>query len=83
MLLGMINYLVQNYYMDIIYYVHKCAWYALDPKAIHEITILEIIRYLKGTWKMGLIILTTTYMMIDCYVDTYFAGFFSVEYLSD
>ena len=32
---------------------------------------------------MGLIILTTTDMMIDCYIDAYFAGFFSVEYPSD
>ena len=79
----MINYLVQNIHMDIIYSVHQCAWYALDPKFIHEIAILQIIFYLKEIQNMGLIIITTTDVMIDCYVDAYFAGFFSVEYPPD
>jgi hypothetical protein len=39
--------------------VHQCARYCTNPKAIHELAVKRIIRYLLGTKDKGLLLRPT------------------------
>lgn len=80
---GMLMYLSSNSRPDIQFAVHQCARFTHRPRRSHELAILRICRYLKGTREHGLIFHPKKSMKLDCYVDADFAGLYSVEHDQD
>jgi hypothetical protein len=72
-------YLVANTRPDIAYAVYQAARYTHDPRASHAVAIKRILRYIKGTKDKGIYFTPDGTEKIDCYVDSDFAGLFSVE----
>jgi hypothetical protein len=77
--IGMLNYLVASTRPDCLYAVHQCARFSSNPRLSHERAVKRIIRYLKGTKDMGVILTPNKDKGIQCYVDADFAGGFSSE----
>jgi hypothetical protein len=75
----MFMYLAANTRPDIAYAVHQAARYTHDPRASHSVAIKHILRYIKGTKDKGIYFKPDGTEKIDCYVDSDFAGLFSVE----
>ena len=79
-LVGMLMFLANNTSRpDIAYATHQCARFSHSPKASHSLAIKRIVRYLKGTPEMGIIMTPTKTLTVDCYVDADFAGLFGAE----
>jgi hypothetical protein len=78
-IVGMLMYLAANTRPDITYAVHQAARYTDDPRASHALAIKRILRYIKGTKDKRIYFKPDGTEKIDCYVDSYFAGLFSVE----
>jgi hypothetical protein len=78
-LVGMLMFLANNTRPDIAYATHQCARFSHSPKASHSLAIKRIVRYLKGTPEMGIIMTPTKTLTVDCYVDADFAGLFGAE----
>ena len=76
---GMLLYLCGHSRPDIAFAVHQCARYTFEPKRSHEVALLRIGRYLKGTLDKGLILNPTESFSIDCYPDADFAGLWGYE----
>ena len=72
--IGKLNYLANNTRPDTSMAVHQCARYCTDPKALHELAIKRIARYLLSTQDKGLILYPTSNLSLDMYVDADFAG---------
>ena len=53
-MIGKVNYLSGTTRPDIIFAVHKCAKYIIDPKKCHEGYVKSIGQYLKKTKDKGL-----------------------------
>ena len=68
-----------NSRLEIQFSVHECAQFTHNYRASHEDAIIKICRYLKYTWKRGLIISPTRELHVNCYVDSYFGGLLSYE----
>jgi hypothetical protein len=77
--IGMLLYLSGHSRPDIAFAVHQCARYTFAPKRKHELALIRIGRYLKGTMKEGLIMRPTTCPCIDCFPDADFAGLYGHE----
>jgi hypothetical protein len=75
----MLIYLAANTRPYIAYAVHQAARYTRDPRASHAVGIKRILRYIKGTKDKGIYFTPDGTENIDCYVDSDFAGLFSVE----
>jgi hypothetical protein len=60
--------------------VHQCAKYCSKPKAIHELAVKRIVRYLMVTKDKGLILRPSQSLTLDMYVDTSFTGMWHKEY---
>lgn len=60
--------------------VHQCAKYCSQPKAIHELAVKRIVRYLLATKDKGLILKPSTSLTLDMFVDADFAGMWHKEY---
>jgi hypothetical protein len=73
---GMLNYLCGTR-PELLFAVHQCARFGVDPKLSHERAIQRIIRYLKRTPKDGIILRPDTTRGLQCYVDADFAGSWS------
>ena len=73
-IIGMLMYLANNTRPDIAYAVHACARYTHHPKKSHATAVKHILRYLKGTMHLGMIIKPKDTQALDCYVDSNFAG---------
>ena len=54
-MIGKINYLAVTTRPDIVFAVHQCAKYSVDPKQSHEEAVKRIGRYLKKTKDKGLV----------------------------
>ncbi len=78
--IGKLNYIANNTRPDISMAVHQCVQYCSNPKALHELAVKRIIRYLLETKDKGLILKPTTELSLDMYVDADFAGRWHKEY---
>ena len=67
-------YLANNTRPDIAYAVHACARYTHHPKKSHATAVKHILRYLKGTLNLGMIMKPNQMQTLDCYVDSDSAG---------
>jgi hypothetical protein len=79
-IIGKLNYLANNTRPDISMAKHQCAYFCSHPKAIHELAMKCIARYLLATQDKGLILHPTTDLHLDMYVDADFAGGWHKEY---
>ncbi|KAL7461645.1 hypothetical protein ACHAXS_003698 [Conticribra weissflogii] len=77
--LGMLLYLAGHNWPDITFAVHQCAWYTFDPKHRHEVTLKQIVRYLKSTADKGMILSPSSSLDINCYPDADFTGLYGHE----
>jgi hypothetical protein len=57
----------------------KCARYTFKPTRRHELALIRIGRYLKGTMDRGIIMTPTEEPRVDCYPDADFAGLYGHE----
>eukprot|EP00956_Cyclotella_meneghiniana_P010998 scaffold15408_cov41-Cyclotella_meneghiniana.AAC.16 len=76
---GMLLYLSGHSRPDIAFAVHQCARYTFKPTRRHELALIRIGRYLKGTQGKGLIMYPDASRGIDCYPDADFAGLYGQE----
>ena len=72
--IGKLNFIAANTHPDISFAVHQCARFCANPKAIHDLEVKRIIRYLIATRDKGLIMTPTSTLGLDAYVDGDFAG---------
>ena len=79
----MLMYLCSNSRPDIQFAVHQCALFTHQPKRSHELAILRICRYLKGTADRGLRFKPTRDLQLNMYLDADFAGLYNVESIDD
>ena len=82
LIVGMLNYLCIMR-PEILFAVHQCARFGIDPRLSHEIAIKRIVRYLKRTELDGLILTPDLTAGIKCYVDADFAGAWDKEDSAD
>ena len=80
---GMLLYLCGHSRPDIAFAVHQCARYSFQPKRSHELALIRIGRYLKGTPGDGLILKPSEDLRLDCYPDADFAGLWGHEHPQD
>jgi hypothetical protein len=80
---GMLLYLSGHSRPDIAFAVHQCARYTFHPTRRHELALIRIGRYLKGTQDKGLIMTPTSQPCVDCYPDADFAGLYGHEDTQD
>eukprot|EP00804_Cyclotella_cryptica_P018714 CCRYP_007209-RC/>CCRYP_007209-RC protein AED:0.30 eAED:0.29 QI:0/0/0/1/0/0/2/0/483 len=76
---GMLLYLSGHSRPDIAFAVHQCARYTFRPTRKHELALIRIGRYLKGTMDKGLILSPSDEARIDCFPDADFAGLYGHE----
>ena len=79
----MLLYLSGHSRPDITFAVHQCARYTFCPKRKHELALIRIGRYLKGTMDKGLIMSPSNTPSVDCYPDADFAGLYGYEDVQD
>ena len=72
-MVGMLNYLCVTR-PEILFAVHQCARFSINPKLCHEITMKRIVWYLKCTENEGLILTPDLTAGIQCYVDADFTS---------
>ena len=72
--IGQMNYLAGTTRPDILFAVHQCAKYSIDPKQSHEEAVKRIGRYLKKTRDKGLVFTPDGSNKLECYADADFAG---------
>ena len=80
---GMLLYLSGHSRPDIAFAVHQCARYTFRPTRRHELALVRIGRYLKGTMDKGLIMSPSDEPRIDCFPDADFAGLYGYEDVQD
>jgi len=78
-IIGMLNNLASSTRPDIAFAVHQCARFTTAPHCVHELTILQIVRYLKGTSTKGYVLKPTSDCNFNCFVDADFAGTWSAS----
>jgi hypothetical protein len=78
-IVGMLQYLAGNTRPDISYAVSQIARFSANPKKSHATAVKTILRYLKRTSEMGIIMKPTDGFSINCYVDADFGGLFRSE----
>lgn len=78
--IGKLNYIANNTRPDISMAVHQCARFCNNPKALHELAVKRIIRYLHATKDKGMILKPTTDVTLNMFVDADFAGMWHKEY---
>eukprot|EP00804_Cyclotella_cryptica_P028871 CCRYP_008449-RA/>CCRYP_008449-RA protein AED:0.34 eAED:0.34 QI:0/0/0/0.5/1/1/2/0/327 len=76
---GMLLYLSGHSRPDIAFSVHQCARYTFHSTRRHELALIRIGRYLKGTMDKGLIMTPTSQPCEHCYPDADFAGLYGHE----
>ena len=79
--IGMLWYLYSNSRPEIGYAVSSAARFAFKPKRSHELALLRIGQYLKGTRTRGLIMkpLKRDHLHLEIYVDSDFMGLYGTE----
>jgi hypothetical protein len=78
--IGKLNYLANNTRPDISMAIHQCARYSSNPKAIHELAVKRIARYLLVTQTKGIVMHPTADMSLNMSVDADFAGRWHKDY---
>jgi hypothetical protein len=78
-IIGILMFLSANTRPDIAFAVHQAARFSHDPRHSHAVAVKRILSYLKTTADQGLIMTPGDDHCVDCYVDSDFAGMFSVE----
>eukprot|EP00804_Cyclotella_cryptica_P018088 CCRYP_017613-RA/>CCRYP_017613-RA protein AED:0.31 eAED:0.29 QI:0/0/0/1/0/0.5/2/0/495 len=76
---GMLLYLSGHSRPDIAFAFHQCTRYTFRPTRKHELALICIGRYLKGTMDKGLILSPSDEARIDCFPDADFAGLYGHE----
>jgi hypothetical protein len=71
---GMLLYLSGHSRPDIAFAVHQVARYTFKPTRRHELALVRIGRYLKGTKDEGMIMCPSEEPSVDCFPDADFAG---------
>jgi histone deacetylase 1/2 len=71
--IGKLNFLEKSTRPDIAYAVHQCARFTANPKLSHAEAVKNIVRYLKGTSNLG-ILLNPREQSLECYADASFGG---------
>jgi hypothetical protein len=66
--IGKLNFLEKSTRPDIAYAVHQCARFTANPKLSHAEAVKNIVRYLKGTSNLG-ILLNPREQSLECYAD--------------
>jgi hypothetical protein len=79
-LIGKLNYIANSTRPDISMAVHQCARYSSNPKALHELAVKRIVRYLFATRDKGLHLKPSKNLSLNMYVDADFAGMWHKEY---
>jgi hypothetical protein len=79
----MLLYLSGHSRPDIAFAVHQCARFTFNPTRRHEVALIRIGRYLKGTMEKGMIMTPTAEPRVDCYPDADFAGLYGHEDVQD
>jgi hypothetical protein len=72
--IGMLQYLQGHTRPDVTFAVSQCARYIHNTRRSHEIALLRIGQYLRGTATEGLTMTPNSSLGLDCYVDADFAG---------
>ena len=72
--IGMLQYLQGHTRPDITFAVSQCARYIHNTRRSHEIALLRIGQYLRGTATEGLTMTPNSSLGLDCFVDADFAG---------
>ena len=80
---GMLLYLSGHSRPDIAFAVSQVARYTFKPTRKHELALIRIGRYLKGTMDRGMTMTPTDKPCIDCYPDADFAGLYGHEHPQD
>jgi hypothetical protein len=78
--IGKLNYLAKNPWPDISMVVYQCARYCSAPKAIRELAVKQISRYLLTMHTQGLIVHPTADLSFNMYVDADFARQWHKDY---
>ena len=78
-IIGMLLYLSTNTRPDIAFAVSQVARFSSNPKQTHATAVKMIVRYLKGTRLLGMIIRITGLLDMEGYVDADFAGLYNRE----
>ena len=82
-IVGMLLYLSTNTRPDITFAVSQVARFSADPKQSHATAVKTILRYLKRTRTLGMIIRITGSLTLDLFVDADFLGLYKIEPFSD
>lgn len=78
--IGKLNYIANNTRPDISMAVHQCARFSSKPKALHELAVKRIIRYLYATKDKGITFRPSNDFSLNMYVDADFAGMWHKEH---
>jgi hypothetical protein len=60
--------------------VHQCAGFCSAPRALHEIAVKRIVRYLLATRDKGMLLTPNMTFNLDMFVDADFAGRWHKEF---
>lgn len=78
--IGMLQYLQGHSRPDITFAVSQCSRYIHRTRRSHELALIRIGQYLKGTMEKGMIIRPeTSELHMECFVDADFAGMWGHE----
>ena len=82
---GMIGYLYGHSRPELAFSYSQVARFSFNPKRSHELALIRIGQYLKGTVDKGLILkpMSSDKLKMDCYVDADFMGIYGKEDRAD
>ena len=82
---GMIGYLYGHSRPELAFSYSQVARFSFNPKRSHELALIRIGQYLKGTADKGLILkpMSNNKLKMDCYVDADFMGIYGKEERAD
>ena len=83
--IGQLWYLYNHSRPDLGFAISQCARFAFAPRRSHELALMRIGQYLKGTMDQGLIMkpMRKDEMIMDVYVDSDFLGIYGKEQRTD
>ena len=79
---GMLNYLCIMQ-PEILFAVHQCTHFSIDPWLSHKIAVKRLVCYLKHTQNEGLILTLIMSARISCYINADFASAWDQEDSTD
>ena len=78
-IIGLLTYISGSFRPYIAYAKHSAARFSANPKASHDKGVKLIINSLKGTKENGLIMYPKNYKGLECFVEAYFTGGWSMN----